>query len=389
MDPWGYVDAPPHRVYASAHDPAGRPARLRRRQISEDYPPSPTYAPSHGPYLVPESHGLHRSRSTGHRASVGHPPIVTQHVLAEDMPRRGRPLSVAEDYYRHEHSPVSPLSVYREHSRPRPRASTSRDPSPYLAWQHEVENETLRRQLEEVTRAQEKAKEKAAEEQRIQDAVLREQLEAMKKAREKAAEEKRMADEKQRIKDLLIREEFEAAEKKKRDEEERKKFEQRAVEEWQRREKDRAAKEKKDKEQKEEEYKARLKQDLGLSDMQIAKIVQKDAEVAVDLSRTTFTKISRKHISIETLRAHGLPFQLDQKDPEGYVVIKRWIPEYEQDVLWEHTRAVRRDRQVREREARIKAAEEKQRAKYNAAGRRRARSGSPAPGLFSFLGGRR
>ncbi len=38
------------------------------------------------------------------------------------------------------------------------------------------------------------------------------------------------------------------------------------------------------------------------------------------------------------MRANGM------QDPD-YVLIKRWVPEYEQDFLWSHTREIRERRQ--------------------------------------------
>ena len=31
----------------------------------------------------------------------------------------------------------------------------------------------------------------------------------------------------------------------------------------------------------------------------------------------------------------------DQIQEPGYVLVKRWVPEWEQDMLWEHTRKIR------------------------------------------------
>ncbi|KAI1746749.1 hypothetical protein F4782DRAFT_523557 [Xylaria castorea] len=56
----------------------------------------------------------------------------------------------------------------------------------------------------------------------------------------------------------------------------------------------------------------------------------------------TYTRFARRHLSLETLRVHDLDYYIDE-DPE-YVVIKRWVPESEQDTLWEHTREIRKQR---------------------------------------------
>ncbi|KAK8091750.1 hypothetical protein PG997_002111 [Apiospora hydei] len=60
----------------------------------------------------------------------------------------------------------------------------------------------------------------------------------------------------------------------------------------------------------------------------------------------TYTKMARRHLSLETLRVYGMDYQLD-KDPD-YVLIKRWVPEVEQDMLWRHTRILREERSAKD-----------------------------------------
>ncbi|KAH8760718.1 hypothetical protein F5882DRAFT_416490 [Hyaloscypha sp. PMI_1271] len=66
-------------------------------------------------------------------------------------------------------------------------------------------------------------------------------------------------------------------------------------------------------------------------------------EERFDPNLPIYTRMSRKHISIETLNTQKIDYELDQ-DPE-YVLITRWVPEPEQDFLWEHTREIREKRQ--------------------------------------------
>jgi len=54
----------------------------------------------------------------------------------------------------------------------------------------------------------------------------------------------------------------------------------------------------------------------------------------------TYIKISREHIDIETLKYYGLPYELDT-DP-NYVIILQEISEHETNILFEHTRKLRR-----------------------------------------------
>ncbi|KAE9368956.1 hypothetical protein N431DRAFT_428661 [Stipitochalara longipes BDJ] len=53
--------------------------------------------------------------------------------------------------------------------------------------------------------------------------------------------------------------------------------------------------------------------------------------------------MARRHLSLEALRKSGIDYEHDM-DPD-YVIIKRWVPEWEQDVLWNETRAIRERRQ--------------------------------------------
>lgn len=65
-------------------------------------------------------------------------------------------------------------------------------------------------------------------------------------------------------------------------------------------------------------------------------------EPVVQGAQPVFTRMSRKHLSIETLRTFSVDFDLDP-DPE-YVLIKRWVPEWEQDRMWKHTKLIREAR---------------------------------------------
>jgi hypothetical protein len=63
-------------------------------------------------------------------------------------------------------------------------------------------------------------------------------------------------------------------------------------------------------------------------------------EVAAPVERPTYTKMSRKHLSIETLRVYNIDYvfdevsstctffqtRADKKQDPDYVLIKRWVP---------------------------------------------------------------
>ncbi|KAI0801635.1 hypothetical protein GGR55DRAFT_692515 [Xylaria sp. FL0064] len=61
-----------------------------------------------------------------------------------------------------------------------------------------------------------------------------------------------------------------------------------------------------------------------------------------EVTRPTYTRMSRRHLSLETLRVFDVDYVIDQ-NPD-YVLIKRWVPEAEQDLLWKHTRTLARQR---------------------------------------------
>ncbi|PVH72791.1 hypothetical protein DL98DRAFT_66400 [Cadophora sp. DSE1049] len=54
--------------------------------------------------------------------------------------------------------------------------------------------------------------------------------------------------------------------------------------------------------------------------------------------------MSRKYLSVETLVQRSVDFEQDA-DPE-YLLIKKWVSEPEQDLLWEHTRLLRERRRL-------------------------------------------
>jgi len=69
-------------------------------------------------------------------------------------------------------------------------------------------------------------------------------------------------------------------------------------------------------------------------------IVNKEKEP--DAARPTYTKMARRYLSVETLNTFRIDYTID-KDPD-YFLIKRWVPEYEQDFLWNHTKEIREKR---------------------------------------------
>lgn len=233
-----------------------------------------------------------------------------------------------------------------------------------------------------------KEAEAAADEKRKRDKEYRDEaelrqaqltLEGIKKREAEAELEKRI---KKELELKRLKEEEEAAEEKRR----RDALAHDAVEKYKKAEADRIAHEQKMREQNDKEYKRRLHDDLlksGLDEHAIEAILsQKKVQKApapapapalppppgmapgmppgmahppgnlamvpalpapeLHMERHTYTRMARRYLSIETLRTFNIDFEFDA-DPE-YVLVKRWVPEWEQDQFWEHTKQVRERR---------------------------------------------
>ncbi|KAI0478667.1 hypothetical protein GGR56DRAFT_332495 [Xylariaceae sp. FL0804] len=109
--------------------------------------------------------------------------------------------------------------------------------------------------------------------------------------------------------------------------------------------------------------------------------------------RPTYTRMARRHLSLETLREYQIDYVLDPNDAE-YVLIKRWVAEPEQDALWQHTRWVRESRQ-RGGHRVVLQIEEKERRKHGHLEpeyewvRKKERRRSKSPGLLTYFAGGR
>lgn len=77
---------------------------------------------------------------------------------------------------------------------------------------------------------------------------------------------------------------------------------------------EKAAKEKKEKGGREKEYQKRMEEDLrksGIDERQIAAVLKKDNK-GVDPARPTWTRMARRHLSIETLNRYRIDYEFDQ-----------------------------------------------------------------------------
>ena len=372
--------------------PAPAPYETYRRPAVEHervIPHPPVYY-RHGQssYLEPEI-GIHRSRSQGRRSPAPPPPpppqpvVITNNYYGSD----------SEEEFIEERRVVRP---HRSHSRHHSHGdSHSRRASPdnwelertrlemeRVKLEAKTEREKLIREKEKdhmkkemewkMLRNEQKAKEEEERrEKEAKEAVehfrlkkeeeeKRRQLEIDRYKAEEAERAKKRQDELERYR----AEEAEKAAKKKKEEME-------VIQNYKRMEADRLAREKKEKDEREAEYQRRLEEDLrksGLDERQIAVVTKKPlppaAAPAAEAARPTYTRMSRRHLSVETLKEFRIDFEYDKmvripfpspslpfsqthtntsQDPD-YVLIKRWVPEYEQDFLWEQTKRLREGR---------------------------------------------
>ncbi|EEY18982.1 conserved hypothetical protein [Verticillium alfalfae VaMs.102] len=245
---------------------------------------------------------------------------------------------------------------HRDHSR-----SRSRSGSGYMT-REEFEMEQTRRELEEMRlhQARDKEERRAQKEFREEAELQRakRELDAIRAREQQAKEEARI---KKEFELQRLREEEREAEEKEKLEKQAKE----AVAKYKQKELERIAQEQKEKDAREKEYKRRLQEDLinsGVDEKHIAAILKKEkvpekvkapaalpqvpfVPVGNAVARPTYTRMARRHLSIETLRTYRIEYEVDQ-DPD-YVLIRRWVPEWEQDTLWKHTRDVREKRSGR------------------------------------------
>ncbi|KAI1327568.1 hypothetical protein F5Y16DRAFT_399349 [Xylariaceae sp. FL0255] len=271
--------------------------------------------------------------------------------------------------------------------------------------QKDYELERTQKELEELQLAakierEEKRRERTArEEHELREA--KKELDALREKKEREEVERRM---KQKIElDRLKEEENALAEKKRREKEAKE-----AVERYKKEEAERQLKEKEEKEEREREYKHRMQEQLlksGLGEHEINAILsgkkiekQKEKEkekakltIIEDKPRPTYTRMARRHLSLETLRVYDIDYTLDT-DP-NYVLIKRWVPEQEQDVLWRHTRVVREQREGK-LVLQIEDKKDSRRHHHHLEPefewvRKKERRRSKSPGLLTYLAGGR
>lgn len=285
--------------------------------------PRPLYTVPAAPgYLIPEQHTtvVARSRSRERsrerpRPSPANPVIINNQFYREHSSddddvseERHRYSQIARRRHRHRSGSRS-----RSRSRSRTRSRSHSRSSAYKARQ-EWEAELARRELEQLRLIQSRDREgqRLAKEYR-DDAELqraKRELDEIKEREARAEEEKRI---KKELDLKRLREEEDAARERKR----RDKEAAEAVERYRQQEADRIASEKKKKEEYEREYNRRLQEDLirsGLDEKAITAIVnkQKIPEPPPEpAARPTYTRMARRHLSVETLRTFRVDYDID------------------------------------------------------------------------------
>lgn len=314
------------------HVHSSRPVQyVDRRQRPRSY-----YAQGGTPaYLVPEQRTVITTRERSHsRDRRSSPPSATAPAPVIINNRIYNDLSSDEEDGR--------LAVTRPHRRSHSRSRSSSQ----LMTKEEYEMERAKRELEAL-RLEHTSREKQlrTEKELREEAELRrakKDLEEIRSREDRKKEEDRI---KRELELQRLREqEREDAEKKRREKEAAE-----AVERYKKKEMERQKREQEEKAAQEKEYQRRLQEDLiksGLDEKQIAAILKKErvpeARDDKDGPRPTYTRMARRHLSIETLRTFRIEYDLDN-DPE-YILIKRWVPEWEQDTLWKHTKYIREKR---------------------------------------------
>ncbi|MCJ1284787.1 Actin-like protein 10 [Xylographa opegraphella] len=321
------------------------------------------YTGPNGQLLVPAQGAHHRSNSASGYQQPAQVIINNDNQLAMmEEYGAGRPRSKHDS--RHDHHRVTYYreDEYSDRERSRSRSRVRRrTPSPYYERESEYEIAIRLRRLDEMERKEEDERRK----KRIEEELI---VEAAKKEA--------------------------AARARKKEEEELKKH---AIEEYNKKQAEEKEKKKKAAEAADKEYRERMTKTLhanGYSDHEIEEILRKGdgkhhehvhehhsneiiqvghgghgghghgpeivhvhdhAMTVVPLNRPTHIKVNKKHLDIETLEFYQYPWHWDQAsfpplnfyleiDDPDFIIIRQWVPEHEQEMLFEHTRKRRETR---------------------------------------------
>lgn len=283
-----------------------------RRRYSPEQParyvsaaPRPYHPP---PYLVPEQGMRVVARSRSHdrsreRSSPPQPagPVIIQNKIYNDM-------SSDEEYEPSRRRRSRRRSSYsRSRSRSRSRSHSHSGYMTKEDWQLQLD----RRELERLRldQARDEEHRRASKERKGNDELRRtkEELNSFKQRELQAEEEKRIKSEMELKR--LREEERAIADKEIRDKEVAA-----ALEKYKKEEAEQREKEEKRKKAAEKEYQRRLQEQLlesGLDEEAINAIIKKEKVPEARNERATYTRMPRKHLSIETLRTFKVEYDLD------------------------------------------------------------------------------
>lgn len=246
--------------------------------------------------------------------------------------------------------------------------------SQFRAEEHDRERKIRQQEEADMARAKReldviKANQEKERSERLREKEYKSQAE-LERAKRELDEIRRREDrelEEKRIKKDLELKALEAQKKEQDEKDRREKMEKEAIERYKVKEAERIAKAKAEKEENEREYKRRLQEDLlrsGVDEKDIKAILDKKSvkpekkdekkqrtDINIEIGgpvavpqRPTYTRMARRHLSIETLNYYHVDFDYDQ-DPE-YILVKRWVPEDERQYWWQHTKTIRENRKV-------------------------------------------
>lgn len=274
---------------------AGRPGRNRPRLASEHMYRPVVYLQDSNRHLDPATFGAGIQRAASASGHRQHSPaqIFINNSNRDDhsparAPRRRSQVDIHYDddsFEEGSHTPRRRDRWHRSRSRARYHDRESRTPS--RERQHEIDKRVeLQKRLQKLEDLERKEEEEEQRQRYEQELII------------KAAEK----------------------EKEKQKEEEMKKA---AVEEYNQKQAEKAAKEKKEKEEADKAFQERLRATFaaaGYSEQSIERILQKEKQSSgggggqqlMALTRPTYIKVNRKHLSPDTLDAYNLPWEWDE-----------------------------------------------------------------------------
>lgn len=306
---------------------AGRPARNRPRQFSEHANRQVVYVPDSNRLLDPTAAaafgaGLQRSRSaTGHGRHSPTQIFINNSQRDDHSPVRTPRRRSQHVYYYEDDSWDEDGRVHRHggrrHARSRSRRRESPTPSPVREVEIEKQVE-LEQRLKKLDLLEQKEKEEEHRRKYKQEQVIKAAKEAEERQKEEDMKRRAVEEYNQKYKqEQFLKAEKAAAEKKKEEE-----LKKKAIEEYNQKQADKAAKEKIDKEEADKAFRERVKTTFsaaGYSDESIERILEKEGKgkkegqkKIMDLTRPTYIKVHRKHLSPDTLDVYSLPWEWDE-----------------------------------------------------------------------------